>query len=98
MDRSMQDRFADHTQIFDYAGKLTEIMLLGCIALRVADKYPTLQWDGPNMRLPTGVRPISILTRNIATVGHCKCTGLLKSSELFSFLSCAIVHPHFGSG
>ena len=38
------------TSNFDYAGKLTEIMLLGCIALRVADKYTTLQWDGPNMR------------------------------------------------
>ena len=32
------------------AGKLTETMLLGCIALRIADKNTTLQWDGPNMR------------------------------------------------
>ena len=38
------------TSNFDYAGKLTEIMLLGCIALRVANEYTTLQWDGPNMR------------------------------------------------
>ena len=35
---------------FYYAGKLTETMLLGCIAIRIADKYTTLQWDGPNMR------------------------------------------------
>ena len=38
------------TSNFDYAGKLTETMLLGCIALRIADKNTTLQWDGPNMR------------------------------------------------
>ena len=38
------------TSNFNYAGKLTETMLLGCIALRIADKYTTLQWDGPNMR------------------------------------------------
>jgi len=38
------------TSNFDYAGKLTETMLLGCIAIRIADKYTTLQWDGPNMR------------------------------------------------
>jgi hypothetical protein len=25
-------------------------MLHGCIALRIADKYTILQWDGPNMR------------------------------------------------
>ena len=38
------------TSNFDYAGKLTETMLLGCIAIRIADKYTTLQWDGSNMR------------------------------------------------
>jgi hypothetical protein len=32
---------------FEIGGKLTEIILLGCIALRVGRK---LEWDGPNMR------------------------------------------------
>jgi hypothetical protein len=32
---------------FDIAAKLTEIVLLGCVALRVGKK---IEWDGPNMR------------------------------------------------
>ncbi len=32
---------------FDIAAYLTEIILLGCVALRVGKK---LEWDGPNMR------------------------------------------------
>lgn len=36
---------------FDIAGYLTEIILLGCIALRVGEGVP-MQWDGPNMRSP----------------------------------------------
>jgi predicted dehydrogenase len=32
---------------FDIAAELTEIMLLGCVALRVGKK---LEWDGPSMR------------------------------------------------
>jgi hypothetical protein len=32
---------------FDIAAYLTEIILLGCVALRVGKK---IQWDGPNMR------------------------------------------------
>ena len=32
---------------FDIAVYLTEIMLLGCVAMRVGKK---LEWDGPNMR------------------------------------------------
>jgi hypothetical protein len=32
---------------FDITAKLTEIMLLGCVSLRVGKK---LEWDGPNMR------------------------------------------------
>jgi hypothetical protein len=32
---------------FDVAAYLTEIILLGCVALRVGKK---LEWDGPNMR------------------------------------------------
>ena len=34
------------TSNFEYASKLTETMLLGCIALRVADKRTILEWDG----------------------------------------------------
>jgi len=32
---------------FDIAAYLTEIMLLGCVAIRTGKK---LEWDGPNMR------------------------------------------------
>jgi predicted dehydrogenase len=38
------------TSNFDYAGKLTEMMLLGNIAIKVQDKNNILHWDGPNMR------------------------------------------------
>jgi predicted dehydrogenase len=38
------------TSHFEYAGKLTEMMLLGNIAMKVKDKNSILQWDGPNMR------------------------------------------------
>jgi hypothetical protein len=31
---------------FDIGASLTEIMLLGCVALRVGKK---IEWDGPNM-------------------------------------------------
>jgi predicted dehydrogenase len=34
---------------FDFAGPLTEIVLLGCVAIRVEEK---LQWDAVNMRFP----------------------------------------------
>jgi len=36
---------------FDIAAYLTEIILLGCIALRVGEGY-RMEWDGPNMRSP----------------------------------------------
>jgi hypothetical protein len=39
------------TSNFDYAGKLTEMMLLGNIALRLQYKNTLLKWDGPNMRV-----------------------------------------------
>jgi len=34
------------TSHFEYASKLTETMLLGCIALRVKDNNMVLDWDG----------------------------------------------------
>ncbi|HYE20496.1 MAG TPA: hypothetical protein VEA69_18760, partial [Tepidisphaeraceae bacterium] len=36
---------------FDIAGYLTEIILLGCIALDVGVKT-RMEWDGPNMKSP----------------------------------------------
>jgi hypothetical protein len=39
------------TSNFDYAGKLTETMLLANIAIRLAPKNTVLKWDGPNMRV-----------------------------------------------
>ena len=38
------------TSHFEYAGKLTEMMLLGNIALKLQDKKMVFQWDGPNMQ------------------------------------------------
>ncbi len=39
------------TSNFGYASKLTEMMLLGNIAVRMAPKNKILEWDGPNMRV-----------------------------------------------
>jgi predicted dehydrogenase len=39
------------TSNFDYAGKLTETMLLANIAIRLAPRNTVLNWDGPNMRV-----------------------------------------------
>ena len=36
---------------FEIAGYLTEIILLGCIALKVGEGVK-MDWDGPNMRSP----------------------------------------------
>jgi len=36
---------------FEIAGYLTEIILLGCIALRVGEGH-RMEWDGPNMKSP----------------------------------------------
>ncbi len=43
---------------FDIAAYLTEIILLGCVAMRVGEGY-RMQWDGPNMKstnLPQAAR------------------------------------------
>ena len=37
------------TTSFEYSGKLTEMMLLGNVALKLKDSHVTLKWDGPNM-------------------------------------------------
>ena len=38
------------TSHFDYASKLTEMMLLGNVAVKLKDKNTILEWDGPNLR------------------------------------------------
>jgi len=45
---------------FDIAAYLTEIILLGCVALRVGKK---LEWDGPNMRAANAPEAARILKR-----------------------------------
>ncbi|MEE9169587.1 MAG: Gfo/Idh/MocA family oxidoreductase [bacterium] len=39
------------TSSFDYAGTLTEVMLLGIIAMRMAHLNTPLEWDGENMKI-----------------------------------------------
>jgi hypothetical protein len=46
---------------FDIAAYLTEIILLGCIALRVGKK---LEWDGPNMRAKNAPEAAQFVKRN----------------------------------
>ena len=46
---------------FEIAGYLTEIILLGCIALRVGKK---LEWDGPNMRATNAPEAAQYVKRN----------------------------------
>jgi predicted dehydrogenase len=41
---------AETTSHFGYASQLTEMMLLGNIAVRLKEKNTILAWDGPNMR------------------------------------------------
>jgi hypothetical protein len=38
------------TSHFDYAAKLTEMMLLGNIAIKLKDRKTIFEYDGPNMR------------------------------------------------
>ena len=39
------------TSNFGYAGKLTETMLLGNLAIKMAVRNTVLKWDGPNLRV-----------------------------------------------
>ncbi len=39
------------TSNFGYAGKLTETMLLGNLAIKLANRHKVLKWDGPNFRV-----------------------------------------------
>jgi hypothetical protein len=46
---------------FDIAAYLTEIILLGCVALRVGRK---IEWDGPNMRARNAPEAAQFVRRN----------------------------------
>ncbi|MCP5518450.1 MAG: Gfo/Idh/MocA family oxidoreductase [Verrucomicrobiales bacterium] len=48
---------------FDIAAYLTEIILLGCIALRVGEGY-RMDWDGPNMRSTNLPQAAQFVKRN----------------------------------
>ena len=48
---------------FDIAAYLTEIILLGCIALRVGEGN-RMEWDGPNMRSPNLASAAQFVKRN----------------------------------
>jgi len=54
---------------FDVAAYLTEIMLLGCVALRTGKK---LEWDGPKTRVKNAPEAPQTSGANIARVGSCK--------------------------
>lgn len=56
MDRRLQRRPTPYSN-FDIAAYLTEIILLGCVALRTGKK---LDWDGPNMKATnaSGIRAV----------------------------------------
>jgi hypothetical protein len=49
---------------FDIAARLTEIMLLGCVALRVGKK---IEWDGPNMRAKNAPEAARFIKRDNRT-------------------------------
>ncbi len=51
---------------FEIAGYLTEIILLGCIALRVGEGVK-MEWDGPNMRSPNCPQASQFVKRNDRT-------------------------------
>ena len=48
---------------FDIAAYLTEIILLGCVALRVGEGE-RMEWDGPNMRSPNLPGAARFVTRD----------------------------------
>ena len=51
---------------FGIAGYLTEIILLGCIALKVGEGVK-MEWDGPNMRSPNCPQAAQFVKRNDRT-------------------------------
>lgn len=51
---------------FEIAGKLTEIILLGCIALKVGEGVK-MEWDGPNMKSPNCPQAAQFVKRDART-------------------------------
>jgi predicted dehydrogenase len=51
---------------FEIAGYLTEIILLGCIALKVGEGVK-MEWDGPNMQSPNCPQAAQFVKRNDRT-------------------------------
>ncbi|MES2924562.1 MAG: Gfo/Idh/MocA family oxidoreductase [Verrucomicrobiota bacterium] len=51
---------------FEIAGYLTEIILLGCIALKVGEGVK-MEWDGPNMRSPNCPQAAQFVKRDART-------------------------------
>ena len=46
---------------FEYAGPLTETVVLGCVALRASKK---ILWDGPHMRITNDLQANNYLRRD----------------------------------
>jgi len=61
MDCGLQRRVPGYSN-FDIAAYLTEIILLGCVALRAGKK---LEWDGPNMRATNAPEAQHIIHREM---------------------------------
>ncbi|MCA9734031.1 MAG: Gfo/Idh/MocA family oxidoreductase [Deferribacteres bacterium] len=51
------------TSNFEYAGRLTETMLLGNIAVRMNKSNQILQWDGPNLRFTNSEEATAMVTK-----------------------------------
>ena len=56
---------------FDIAAYLTEIILLGCIAMRVGEGT-RMEWDGPNMKSPNIPDAAKFVNARTARVGSSK--------------------------
>lgn len=55
------------TTDFVYSGKLTEVMLLGNIAIKTADKFTILQWDPVKFEFPNLPEANALLTKQYST-------------------------------
>jgi len=55
-----------------------EIMLLGCVSLRVGQK---IEWDGPNMRATNCRQPHSSSNATTAAAGNCRKTVKKQNAE-----------------
>ena len=53
---------------FEYAAKLTEVMLLGVVALRAGEK---IHYDGANMKVTNSKKANDLLKREYRRAGRC---------------------------